>query len=234
QAQAAEKYTEYKKEERLLKAQVQALKYQQLDQQAKVKQEAIRDLELRMESFITDQVNKDTQIEKYRSQYTELGDKFNEVQGRFYAIGADIARLEQSIQHAQDRARQLQADLDQTNRDCKEAEENLHIDAQKAEAWEEELLELEPELELVKAAEESSGDVLLESEEAMQKWQNEWDSFNQRAAEPRQKAEVQQSRIQHLEQVQQRLLQRIEKLKEEKNNLLEGSEDDEIEQLSEQ
>jgi chromosome segregation protein len=93
QAQAAEKYAEYKKEERLLKAQLQALKYQQLDQQAKAKQLAIRDLELRMESFVTDQVNKDTQIEKYRTQYTELGDKFNEVQGRYYAIGAEIARL---------------------------------------------------------------------------------------------------------------------------------------------
>src|SRR5690606_16300291 len=60
------------------------------------------------------------------------------------------------------------------------------------------------------------------------------DLFNQRAAEPRQKAEVQQSRIQHLEQVQQRLLQRIEKLKEEKANLVDGTEDEEIGQLTEQ
>ena len=234
QAQAAEKYAEYKKEERLLKAQLQALKYQQLDLQAKTKQAAIRDLELRMESFVTDQVNKDTLIEKYRSQYTELGDKFNEVQGRYYAIGAEIARLEQSIQHANERARQLQADLDQTTRDCKEAEENLLIDTQKTEAWEAELLELEPELELVKEAEENSGEFLIEAEESMQRWQNDWDSFNQRAAEPRQRAEVQQSRIQHLEQVQQRLLQRIEKLREEKNNLQDDGDDDSINQLTEQ
>ncbi|QEY13190.1 chromosome segregation protein SMC [Cellvibrio sp. KY-YJ-3] len=234
QAQAAEKYAEYKKEERLLKAQLQALKYQQLDQQAKAKQLAIRDLELRMESFVTDQVNKDTQIEKYRTQYTELGDKFNEVQGRYYAIGAEIARLEQSIQHANERARQLQTDLDQTSRDSKEAEENLAIDTQKVEAWEEELLELEPELELVKAAEETSSESLIDAEEAMQRWQNDWDSFNQRAAEPRQRAEVQQSRIQHLEQVQQRLLQRIEKLREEKTNLQDGSDDESINELTEQ
>ena len=234
QAQAAEKYAEYKKEERLLKAQLQALKYQQLDQQAKAKQLAIRDLELRMESFVTDQVNKDTQIEKYRTQYTELGDKFNEVQGRYYAIGAEIARLEQSIQHANERARQLQTDLDQTSRDSKEAEENLAIDTQKVEAWEEELLELEPELELVKAAEETSSESLIDAEEAMQRWQNDWDSFNQRAAEPRQRAEVQQSRIQHLEQVQQRLLQRIEKLREEKMNLQDGSDDESINELTEQ
>ena len=234
QAQAAEKYAEYKKEERLLKAQLQALKFQQLDMQAKAKQAGIRDLELRMESFVTDQVNKDTQIEKYRSQYTELGDKFNEIQGRYYAIGAEIARLEQSIQHAGERARQLQADLDQTSRDSKEAEENLLIDTQKTEAWEAELLELEPELEMVKAAEETSGESLIDAEEAMQRWQNDWDSFNQRAAEPRQRAEVQQSRIQHLEQVQQRLLQRIEKLREEKTNLQDSSEDDSIHELTEQ
>lgn len=234
QAQAAEKYAEYKKEERLLKAQLQALKYQQLDVQAKAKQAGIRDLELRMESFVTDQVNKDTQIEKYRTQYTELGDKFNEVQGRYYAIGAEIARLEQSIQHANERARQLQVDLDQTARDSKEAEENLAVDTQKAETWEAELLELEPELDLIKAAEETSSESLTDAEESMQRWQNEWDSFNQRASEPRQRAEVQQSRIQHLEQVQQRLLQRIEKLREEKNNLQEGSEDESINQLNEQ
>ncbi|PUA26419.1 MAG: chromosome segregation protein SMC [Cellvibrio sp. 79] len=234
QAQAAEKYAEFKKEERLLKAQLQALKYQQLDLQAKAKQAGIRDLELRMESFVTDQVNKDTQIEKYRTQYTELGDKFNEVQGRYYAIGAEIARLEQSIQHANERARQLQTDLDQTTRDSKEAEENLAVDTQKAETWEAELLELEPELDLIKAAEETSSESLIDAEESMQRWQNEWDSFNQRASEPRQRAEVQQSRIQHLEQVQQRLLQRIEKLREEKNNLQEGSEDESINQLNEQ
>ncbi len=234
QAQSAEKFTEYKKEERLLKAQLQALKYQILDEQAKAKQISIRDLELRMESFVTDQVNKDTQIEKYRSQYTEMGDKFNEVQGRYYAIGADIARIEQTIHHAKERSRQLQADLDQTQRDCKEAEENLLIDSQKAEGWEEELLIIEPDLELVKAAEEGSTEVLLDAEEAMQRWQNEWDAFNQRASEPRQKAEVQQSRIQHLEQVQQRLLQRIEKLKEEKANLQIDGIDEEIGQVTEQ
>ncbi|WP_347332425.1 chromosome segregation protein SMC [Marinimicrobium locisalis] len=234
QAQAAEKYTEFKKEERQLKAQLQALKYRNLDDQAKVKQEGIRDLELRMESFVTDQVNKDTQIEKCRSQYTELQDKFNEVQGRYYAIGADIARIEQTIQHAQERGRQLQTDLEQTNRDSREAEDSLQFDREKAEGWEAELLELEPELELIRAAEETSGDALQEAEEAMQRWQSEWDSFNQRAAEPRQRAEVQQSRIQHLEQVQQRLLQRIDRLKEERSNLQVGSADEEIEQLNEQ
>jgi len=234
QAQAAEKYTEYKKEERLLKAQLQALRYQNLDDQVQVKQEAIRALELQVESFVTDQVSQDTLIEKYRTQYTELGDKFNDVQGRYYAVGTDIAKVEQSIQHAQDRARQLQIDLEQTDRDCKEAEEHLLIDTEKAEGWEAELMEIEPDLEMMKAAEEDSGDSLQAAEEAMQTWQSDWDNFNQTASEPRQRAEVQQSRIQHLEQVQQRLLDRIDKLNDEKSNLNAGPGEEEIELLTEQ
>lgn len=234
QSQAAEKYTEYKKEERQLKAQLQALRFKVLDEQATVKKEAITELELKVESFVTGQVQNDTAIEKYRTQYTDLTDKFNDVQGRFYSIGADIARVEQTIQHSQERSRQLQTDLDQTERDCKESEELLVADKAKAEEWEEELMELEPELEMVKAAEEGSGDELQESEDAMQSWQQEWDSFNQTASEPRQRAEVQQSRIQHLEQVQSRLLERIRKLEEEKKNLVPDDAEDEIGELTEQ
>ncbi|WP_049721719.1 chromosome segregation protein SMC [Gilvimarinus polysaccharolyticus] len=235
QAQAAEKYTEYKKLERELKAQVQAIKYRDLDRQAGGKQQAIRELELRMESFVTEQVNKDTTIEKCRTQQAELSDTFNEVQGRFYAIGADIARIEQSIKHAEERNRQLQTDIERTERENSEAQDRLRTDTEKAEQWQEELLEIEPELELVQAAEESSGDILAEAEEQMQAWQSEWDDFNLRAAAPRQRAEVQQSRIQHLEQVQQRLLMRVEKLNEEKRGLADNSVDDsEIEQLREQ
>lgn len=234
QSAAAEKYTEYKKEERQLKAQLQALRYHILDSEAAVKQQAIAALELKVESFVTDQVSKDTLIEKYRTQYTELGDKLSEVQGRYYAAGSDIARLEQSIAHGKERARQLQSDLEQTQRDCKEAEQHLLEDAEKAEGWEEELLEIEPELEMIRAAEDDSGDSLQEAEEAMQTWQQDWDTFNQTAAEPRQKAEVQQSRIQHLDQIQQRLMARIDKLEEEKSGLSAGPAEEEVGELTEQ
>ena len=55
----------------------------------------------------------------------------------------------------------------------------------------------------------------------MQNWQNEWDGFNQRATVPQQNAEVQQSRIQHIEKVQVRLLERIEALSKEETELKE-------------
>src|SRR5690606_4029419 len=181
-----------------------------------------------------ERVNRNTAIEKLRSQHTELNDRFNEVQGRYYAAAADIARVEQSIQHAEERSRQLRTDLDNSQRELREAEENLKSDKQKAEAWQAELLELEPLLDEVKMAEGSSTELLLEAETAMQSWQSEWDRFNQEAAKPQQTAEVQQSRIQHIEQVQVRLLERIEKLRREQSQASDGSSDEGIADLQEE
>ncbi len=233
QSLAAEKYTQFKKEERELKAKLQALRYRLLHEQSDLKHKEIRELELKVEEQVTAQVHQDSEIEKLRTEFTEKSDAFNEVQGRYYAIGSEISRIEQAIQHAEERERQLKVDIEQTQRDCSEAEEHLGVDIAKSEGWEAELLEIVPELETVKLAEEESGAILLEAEESMQSWQQEWDQFNQKAAEPRQQAEVQQSRIKYLEQVQTRLLERIERLEKERDELVVGDAEDEIKELQE-
>jgi chromosome segregation protein len=234
QAQAAEKYKEYKQSERELKASVQAMRYRTLRSEADQKQHVIRDLELKVEAVVTQQVHQDSTIEIQRTRHQELGDEFNEVQGRFYAVGADIARIEQTIQHIQERERQLKTDLEQTQRDCAEAEEHLAQDLHKAEGWQAELLEIEPELALLNGAEGLSTETLQTAEDMMQTWQQEWDAFNQRAAQPRQQAEVQQSRIQYLEQVQQRLSERTRKLEDEKQGLIVGEVEDQINELEQE
>lgn len=233
QAKAAEKYSELKKEERSVKAQLQALRYRLLDDQSKAQQQNISERELKIESFVTVQVSHDTNIEKLRTEYTEQGDKFNGIQGRFYGVGTEIARIEQSIQHVQERNRQLQEDLAQVERESQEAQIHLESDQQKISLWQTELDEIEPELELLQSAENDSGASLLEAEEAMQTWQQEWDEFNQTAAEPRQRAEVEQSRIQHLEQVQTRLLERIRRLESEESSISSAEEADDIPLLRE-
>ena len=75
---------------------------------------------------------------------------------------------------------------------------------------------------------------LLAAEQAMQAWQQEWDEFNQSAAQPRQQAEVQQSRIQHLEQALQRIQHRVASLEEEQQGLSAEPADKECQQLGEQ
>ena len=215
QSKAAEKYGTFKEEERALNAKLRAMRYQVLKNSADGLRKKITDIELQVEAAVTQRVKHDSSIEKFRTDFSEKTDTFNEVQGQYYAIGADIARIEQSIKHTQERERTLKVDLDQTERDCREAEEHLAIDSGKVEGWQAELLEISPEKEMLEQTLEDSHSVLQEAEDNMQAWQLDWDTFNQRAAEPKQTAEVQQSRIQYLEQVQQRLLQRKEKIEQE-------------------
>ena len=233
QAQSAEKYKQYKEEERLLKAQHQALRWKAIDGQVVERETKIRDLEVKLEAFVADQRSHDTGIEKQRDLHTELNDKMNEVQSRFYSLGADIARIEQSIQHQKERGSQLRTDLQETIDSCKQSESHLSQDQIQAEELSARLLEVEPELELAEAQSDGSSEALAIAEEAMQEWQSEWDEFNQKANEPRQRAQVEQSRTQHLEQSTERLRDRIERLKMEQETLSSGPLEEEVAILEE-
>ncbi len=234
QAQAAEKYADYKEEERQLKAQLQALQWQDLDQQIRKAGHAIGELEVKLEAVHAEHQQVDTAIEQYRVEHAERSDTFNRVQANFYTLGSEVARIEQTIKHQQERGRQLTEDLAQTRDSLAQAEEHLGDDRDKLESWERELSGLLPELETLQAVEQASTEALIESEEAMHQWQQAWDEFNQHAAQPRQQAEVQQSRIQHLEQVLRRVQARLEQLEAEKQGLTPGPADEEIQLLGEQ
>jgi chromosome segregation protein len=212
QAKSAEKYAEYKKDERQISAELLALKWRGYDKSASEQKQVIGGFEVELEKIITQRSACDTSIEKLRTQFTDHSDAFNEVQARFYKIGGDVARIEQAIEHAQQRAQELHKDLEQTERNFTEAEEHLNTDRKKAAGWDAEFNELAPALEEASKAEAISSEALQAAELAMQNWQQAWDEFNQKSASPRQQAEVQQSRIQHLEQLLRRLTERQQAL----------------------
>ncbi len=234
QAQSAEKYQEYKAEERQLKAQLMALRWQALNEQVGSREAVISNQEVSFEALVAEQRNADASIERLRDGHHELSERFNLVQGRFYSVGGDIARIEQSIQHGQQRLRQLQDDLNEAERARLETESHLGHDRTLLATLGEELEMLLPEQELTAAAAEESAAGLEESEAAMQGWQEQWDGFNQRSAEPRRQAEVQQSRIQQLEQSLERLAERQRRLTDELQQLAADPEDAAIIELSEQ
>ncbi|MBC7211841.1 MAG: chromosome segregation protein SMC, partial [Pseudomonas sp.] len=75
---------------------------------------------------------------------------------------------------------------------------------------------------------------LEEAELGMHGWQEQWDSFNTRSAEPRRQAEVQQARLAQLEASLERLAERQRKLGEERDQLGGDSQDTETCDLDEQ
>ena len=234
QAQAAEKYQEYKAEERQLKAQLSALRWQALNEQVGQREAVIGDQQVAFEALVAEQRNADAGIERLRDGHHDLSERFNQVQGRFYSVGGDIARVEQSIQHGQQRLRQLQDDLREAERAREETESHLGHDATLLATLSEELELLEPEQEMTSAAAEESAAALEDAEANMQGWQEQWDRFNQQSAEPQRQAQVQQSRIQQLEQSMERLAERQRRLGDERQSLATTPEEAVILELSEE
>lgn len=234
QAQSAEKYQEFKAEERTLKAQLGALRWRDLNEQVGQKEKVIGDQEVAFEALVAEQRSADASIERLRDGHHELSETFNQVQGRFYSVGGDIARVEQSIQHGQQRLRQLQDDLREAEKSRQETESHLGHDRTLLATLGEELERLAPEQEISAAAAEEATVDLEDAEQRMHDWQQRWDAFNQQSAEPRREAEVQQSRIQHLEQSLERQGERQRRLNDERTQLAADPEDAAILELGEQ
>jgi len=208
QAKSAEKYSEYKKQERQLSAELLTLKWRGYNQDALALKAVIGGFEIEKEKIVTQRSHCDTSIEKLRTQFTDQSDAFNEVQARFYKIGGEVTRIEQAIEHAQQRAQDIDRELQQTERNYQETDEHLKADKSKVSGWQAEFDELSPALKQAGELEIVSADALEEAELTMKNWQQQWDEFNQNSASPRQQAEVQQSRIQHLEQLMRRLTEK--------------------------
>ncbi|MFP5383517.1 MAG: chromosome segregation protein SMC [Gammaproteobacteria bacterium] len=231
QAATAERYKQFREEERTLRAQLHALRWQHIDADVGVREAAIRELEVKLEAQIAEQRRAEAEIEKYREANHELIEAFNEVQGRFYGIGADIARVEQRIEGLRQQQAQYSAELDQAERNRREAAEHLEQDRAQIEEIATQLLELEPEHERHRMSDEAAAEALAVAEDRMHQWQIAWDTFNQVASQPRQRAEVEQSRIQHLEKSIRMLDDRIERLEQEKKTLSSGPLAQEVENL---
>ncbi len=234
QAQAAEKYKEYKAEERLKKGQLQALKWQVLDVDYRKRELEIAELDMQYEAKMALQTSADAEIEERRESHHERNEVFNSAQAKYYEVGSQIARHEQKLEHQAQMSLQLSQDLAETEKGILETQRALEEDQLKLEDVNEELMMLEPELEVLLAGEEEAGEELILAEEAMQAWQRSWDEFTQKASAPARQAEVAQSRIQNLEQQLTRLQQRIERLDEEKRQLISNPEAEEILFLQEQ
>ncbi len=215
QARTAERYTELKKEERLKKAQLQALRWDTIDIKAKQQGALIQEKETTVEQQISELRAVEAGIEESREINIEANEAFNAVQGNFYRIGANIARVEQAISHAKEKNQQLKEDLEQAERSYQNMNTHLQEDDEKFQRLNTQLEEIEPEFEQASELEEQSAQMLSEYEHSMQDWQMRWDEFNQLSQEPSQTAQIERTKISQVEQNISNQELRIEKLENE-------------------
>src|SRR5215469_5757204 len=156
QAATARRYQGFKEQERRLGAEVLALRLRELDSGAEVHDAAVRERELAMQGELAAQRAAEADIEKQRAVHSAHTDSLSAVQARYYEVGADISRLEQSIEHTRELRERQRADLTQAQATDAELCAHIERDERQLETVREEIARLEPEVEGVQHAESAA------------------------------------------------------------------------------
>jgi len=212
QANAAERYKLLKQEERDLRGQWYALQWRQLDARLVQYTLQVQQQETGLEARHAELSSIDLMLETTREEQRLSADAFNEVQRRYYTAGSDITRMEQDIRHHQERQREWQTDLAQVDHDWQAAVDQLQEIEDQLSELATEIDNVEPQSHTAVASVAEAVKMLSQADEATQIWQMNWDEFNLFTAKATQVAQVEQTRIQHLEQKLSSLKQRQEKL----------------------
>lgn len=220
QAKAAERYKELKVDERQKQAELLALEWQKIKGVADNNTTHTAQCETDVEAAIAKVRTVEAEIEKQHQSQIISNDTFNEIQGRFYSIGADISRMEQAIQHANERKQTLERDKQRLDRELTELDQQAANDHEQLAETIEQLTEIEPQQEELAITEEQSSEQLVQAETAIETWQQEWSAFQQRQSEHMRNEHTEQTRITQLERSLNNTEQRVERLNSEKNGIV--------------
>jgi chromosome segregation protein len=219
QARSAEKYQAYRAEEREKRGQCLAMQWQS-SQGAYVAAEAqIRELEVKLEALRTQRTRAESQGTQLKTHVQSQQADVQDIQQRYYELGTELARIEQSLAHTKERQAQLTQDLSKTELELAESQESEAADVAALEATEAEFDDVAPEYEMASEALESALDNYEEAEQAQQAWQGAWDVFTRDNYQLQQQAEVSQTKIRQLEESLEQLHGRHDRLKLEKSAL---------------
>ena len=234
QAEAAERYKSLKAEERQKKAQLQALRWQQLDADYHQKEVVIARLQAGTEEFNARIRAAELSIEQSRQQLLDEQEGFQQAQGHFYEIGAGIARQEQKIELQSRLSLELDRNLAEAEQALREGESALDADRLQLEMVDEELQSQEEESLVLEAAAEEQRMAVEELEQRQRHWQDEWQSFAHTAGEPARRADVAQARMSGLQQQLGRLQQQQLRMQSELVAVGEAADQDEVLLLQEE
>ncbi|AOV16740.1 chromosome segregation protein SMC [Acidihalobacter aeolianus] len=199
QAQTAERYKALRQEEKQAQAELLVLRLDALSEDIAKREQGIHEAQVALEEVVARLRAREAELVEGRERLHAGNEAFNEVQGRFYQAGAEISRIEQGIQHAEQLRSQRDQALEQAEAALVEARRVLEADEVKLTRLNESLADRAPEAEAAQQRELASAQALEQAETAIADWQGRWDEFNRRASEPGQRAQVERTRMEHLE-----------------------------------
>jgi chromosome segregation protein len=208
QAATAEKYRALQADEGRLQDQLAALRWRDLDREIGERERVLGEHEVALESRRAEQRRVEAAIETHRDGFADASDQFNAVQGRYYGVGSEIARLQQAIQFANENRVRQESELGRVRRELGDAESHLQRDQAKLRSLNDELQRDLPLLERANEHFEAASERLAESEIRLDAWQGQWDALQQQLTGPAGQAQTERGCINNLEQRMQHQAQR--------------------------
>jgi len=200
QATAAEQYTELKQNERQHKSQLAALQWRELRQKLIDQRINMGRIEEQIVLQKSEQDTRLVQIDVQKNDLALLNDSFTEQQGGFYGLGADIARLEQTIEYQQQQQKRWQADETEALEQLQRIDEACTADGNELNqlSQQQEQLELDAELASEQLFEAEAH--VQEKEEQRQYWQLQWQQKSDQTSHLKRLIEVAKTGLQHQQQ----------------------------------
>jgi chromosome segregation protein len=216
QAATARRYQALKEGERRLVAELIALRLRDLDSGAEVHDAELRGRELAMQAELAGQRAAEAALEKQRAAQLQHSERMSAVQARYYEAGADISRLEQTIEHTRELRERQRDDLTQATATLGELATHIGRDEEQLAALRAELAQLAPALTEAEAAEQRAAQALAAGEQALNEAQQRWEQHTLAAAATERTAQVERTRIGELENQLRRLDAQARRLAEER------------------
>ena len=179
QAKAAEKYQELKAQERQLEAQAIAIRWQAIDGEHQSLRGVMQARETEVEAALAELRRFENDLVELREGQGTVQAEFNQCQSEFYAHGAEISRLEQTLRHNEERRQALEDEQARVRQSQVEATRMLGADQARLEGIDREMAVRLPVIEQAAAMEEQHALALRRAEQAAEQWQQSWDQFNQ-------------------------------------------------------
>ncbi len=188
QAKTAEHYRTLKEQQRHTTGQWHMHHWCRLDEECRAVEVKVAGGETEIEAVIAAQRGVEKDIAALHTAFHENSELINKIQGDFYACGAEIVAIEQSLQHMATRTKQRQQLLASLRRDEQSLLSHLEFDQQKNAALAGDLAaSVARQTEQARLSNASLARSAT-AEAALRDGQSEWDQLNQRILEPEKQA----------------------------------------------
>ena len=199
QARQAEQYQTIQAERRIKDAQWKALEHRALDQKLQAQREKLSQQETRLQQLIAQQREAEREIETGRVRREDAAGALNKAQAGSYEVSGALARIEQQIQHQREMATRLQRARDEAQTALAEIAAHIGSDQARLDVLQAAVADAEPRLEFLQEGDVARQDALREAEVRLGDWQQRWDEHSRAQAEAARAADVERTRLEHLD-----------------------------------